>query len=187
MQTGWRAKCWRVGWAQQSRTQSSILLTSSRCACSCSSPGTPLAERAASCITNRWCTVSNAFHVKRACSGCGGQARIPHCIHRSPSQTIQLRCHSILAGLEATWLRAFSSTGLRIGLYNTVKNNIQALISPSHDTSQPISLPVKVLSGGLTGQSASEQERHTEIREKRQEGRGRKTERWRYIDREIER
>ena len=28
-------------------------------------------------------------------------------------------------GVEATWLRAFSSTGLRIGLYNSVKNQIQ--------------------------------------------------------------
>jgi hypothetical protein len=50
-------------------------------------------------------------------------------------------------GVEATWLRAFSSTGLRIGLYNSVKNNIQALVSPGHDENMPIPLAVKVLSG----------------------------------------
>lgn len=50
-------------------------------------------------------------------------------------------------GVEATWLRAFSSTGLRIGLYNSVKNNIQAIVSPGHEESKPIPLAVKVLSG----------------------------------------
>lgn len=53
-------------------------------------------------------------------------------------------------GVEATWLRAFSSTGLRIGLYNSVKNNIQALVSPGHDESKPIPLAVKVLSGAFS-------------------------------------
>lgn len=50
-------------------------------------------------------------------------------------------------GVEATWLRAFSSTGLRIGLYNSVKNKIQAIVSPGHEESKPIPLAVKVLSG----------------------------------------
>ncbi len=54
-------------------------------------------------------------------------------------------------GVEATWMRAFSSTGLRIGLYNTVKNNIQEWVGFKAKDGEPIPLQVKVLSGGLTG------------------------------------
>ena len=51
-------------------------------------------------------------------------------------------------GVEPTWLRAFSSTGLRIGLYNSVKNSIQATVSPGHDDRDTIPLSVKILAGG---------------------------------------
>ena len=54
-------------------------------------------------------------------------------------------------GVEPTWLRAFSSTGLRIGLYNSVKNSIQATVSPGHDDRDTIPLSVKILAGGTTG------------------------------------